>query len=223
MKGLILKDIYGVKFQIIGAAAVMVLPSLMLMMAGGGMAVDESVPVGISLLIYGIVNYTSITLCSSFTVNTLGYDERSGWIKMQRAMPLTGGKIIGAKFAAMGLVLAAFTLISLVLNVIAARLFHIPLEPMLALPLCMCMVQTTALSPTIALGYRFGAKATSAAYICLMIVLAAAMIALVFAVFMGDIGITQLRIICYAGIPALTAAVVAVSWLTGKRAVTVDI
>ncbi len=49
------------------------------------------------------------------------------------------------------------------------------------------------------------------------------MIAVVFMLFMGDIGITALRIISYAGLPALTAAVVAVSWVTGKRTVNVDI
>lgn len=201
----------------------MLLPSLMLMLMGGGMAVDESVPAEISVLIYGIVNYISITLCTSFTVNTLGYDERSGWIKTQRAMPVTGGQIIGAKFAAMGLVLVLFTLISLILNIIAALLFGIPLEPMLALPLCMCMVQAITLSPTIALGYRFGARATSAAYILLMIVTAVAMIFLTFAVFMGDIGAAALRIICYAGVPVLTAVVITISRLAGKKAVSVDI
>ncbi|MDE7362810.1 MAG: ABC-2 transporter permease [Oscillospiraceae bacterium] len=225
MKGLVLKDIFGVRFQIIGAMALMLLPSLMLILGGGGMIVDEeaNVPIEIPVLLYGIVNYISITLCSSFLVNTLGFDERSGWSKIQRTMPLTGGKIIGAKFAAMGLVLVLLTLMSLMVNVICAVLFGIPFEPMIALPLCMCMVQAMALSPTFTLGYRFGAKATTSAYICFMVVLAAAMTVLVFMVFMGDIGTTALRVIGYAGIPALTAAVVAVSWVTGKKAVMVDI
>lgn len=225
MKGLVLKDIFGVRFQMLGAVAVMLFPSFMLMIAGGGMAMDKetNVPAEISVLIYGIVNYISITLCSSFLVNTLGYDERSGWSKMQRTMPVSGGGIIGAKFVSMGLVLAALTAISLVINVINALLFGIPLEPMIAMPLCMCMVQAIALSPTFTLGYRFGAKSTSAAYIGFMVLLAAAMIAVVFMLFMGDIGTTALRIISYAVLPAVTAAVVAVSWITGKKAVMADI
>ena len=225
MKGLVLKDIFGVRFQIFGAFALVLFPSLVLTLGGGGMAVDEgaSVPIGISVLLYGLVNYISITLCSSFLVNTLGFDERSGWTKMQRTMPLTGGKIIGAKFIAMGLVLVLLTAVSLIVNIFCAVIFGIPFEPMIALPLCMCMVQTTALSPTFTLGYRFGAKATSAAYICIMVALAAVMIALVFMIFAGDIDETALRVIAYAGLPALTAAVVAASWFTGKRAVMVDI
>lgn len=224
MKGLVLKDIFGVRFQILGAVAVMLLPLLMLILSGGAMAVDEETNVPAEIyVIYGIVNYISITLCSSFLVNTLGFDERSGWSKIQRTMPLSGGKIIGAKFLSMGLVLAALTSLSLIINVINALLFKIPLEPMITMPLCMCMVQAIALSPTFTLGYRFGAKTTSAAYIGFMVLLAAAMIAVVFMLFMGDIGITALRIISYAGLPALTAAVVAVSWVTGKRTVNVDI
>lgn len=225
MKGLVLKDIFGVRFQILGAMAIMLYPSVLIFLAGGGMLVDEetNVPLEIPVIMYGIVNYVSITICSSFLLNTLGFDERSGWTKIQRTMPLTGGKIIGAKFLTMGLVLAVLTLISLILNVISALLFGVPLEPMITMPLCMCMVQTITLSPTFTLGYRFGAKATSAAYICIMVTLAAAMTAIVFMVFMGDIGTTMLRVIGYAIMPALTAAVVAVSWVTGKRAVMVDI
>lgn len=225
MKGLVLKDIFGVRFQIIGAMAIMLYPSIMLFLAGGGMLVDEetNIPLEVPVMIYGLVNYVSITICSSFLLNTLGFDERSGWSKMQRTMPLTGGKIIGAKFLTMGLVLALLTLISLILNVISSLLFGVPLEPMIAMPLCMCMVQTIALSPTFALGYRFGARATTAAYICIMVVLAAAMIWILFLIFAGDIGETALRVIGYAGLPAITAAVVAVSWVTGKKAVMVDI
>ncbi len=224
MKGLVLKDLFCVRFQVLGALALMLFPSLMLILMGGGMSTNERADLTeISVLLYGIVNYVSITLCSSFFVNTLGYDERSGWSKIQRTMPLSGGKIIGAKFLSMGLVLAALTSLSLIINVINALLFKIPLEPMITMPLCMCMVQAIALSPTFTLGYRFGAKTTSAAYIGFMVLLVAAMIAVVFMLFMGDIGITALRIISYAGLPALTAAVVAVSWVTGKRTVNVDI
>ncbi len=224
MKGLVLKDLYGVRFQIFGALAIMLLPTAMLMLMGGGMAVEEAIPpVEISVFVYGFANYISITLCSSFMVNTLGYDERSGWSKMQRTMPLTGGKIVGAKFSAMGVVLGLLTLMSLVMNAVLAVIFGIPLEPMLALPLCMCMVQAIALLPTFTLGYCFGAKSTTAVYIGFMVLLAAAMIWLTFMIFMGDIGTAALRIICYAGLPALTAAVVAASWVMGKRAVNVDI
>lgn len=217
MKGLVLKDLYGVKFQITGAFLIMLLP-IVIMIFGERNSV-LGVGTGIALMPNGLLNYIVITTCSSFLLNTLDFDERSGWSKMQRGMPLSGGKIIGAKFLTMGLVLAALTLIFLAVNVVGVFVHGLPIEPAVALPLCLCMVQTIALSPTFALGYRFGSKATTAAYIGIEIVLAAAMICLLFPIFCGDIGVTALRVIAYAGLPAFTAAVVAVSWITGKKAV----
>lgn len=215
MKGLILKDLYGVKFQIIGAFLLMLLP-IVITVFGERTGFTES----IELMPNGLLNYVVITTCSSFLLNTLDFDERSGWSKMQRGMPLSGGKIIGAKFCIMGLVLAALTLIFLAANVIGVFVHGLPIEPAVTMPLCLCMVQTMALSPTFALGYRLGSKATTAAYIGIEAVLAALMILLLFLIFGGYIGGTAIRIICYAVLPALTAAVVAVSWITGKKAVT---
>lgn len=215
MKGLILKDLYGVKFQIIGAFLIMLLP-IVITTFGERTGVTES----IELMLNGLLNYVVITTCSSFLLNTLDFDERSGWSKMQRGMPLSGGKIIGAKFCIMGLVLAALTLIFLAANVIGVFVHGLPIEPVVAMPLCLCMVQTMALSPTFAFGYRFGSKATTAAYIGIEIVLAALMILLLLLIFGGYIGAAVIRIICYAALPALTAAVVAMSWITGKKAVT---
>lgn len=215
MKGLILKDLYGVKFQIICAFLIMLLP--IVMMTFGDM---REMGAGMVSILNGLLNYVVITTCSSFLLNTLDFDERSGWSKMQRGMPLSGGKIIGAKFLTMGLVLAALTLIFLAANVVGVFVHGLPIEAAVTMPLCLCMVQTMALSPTFALGYRFGYKATTAAYIGFEVILAAAMIWLLFMIFGGDIGGTALGIICYAALPALTAAVIAVSWITGKKAVT---
>lgn len=215
MKGLVLKDLYGVKFQIFGAFLIMLLPIVIMVFgerpAVGGMS-------GIAFLPNGLLNYVVITTCSSFLLNTLGFDERSGRSKMQLTMPLSGGKIIGAKFITMGLVLAALTLIFLAANVFGVFVHGLPPEPAVAVPICLCMVQAMALSPTFALGYRFGARTTSAAYIGFVAALAAALIWLLLMIFGGDIGIAALRIIAYVGLPVLTAAVIAVSWVTGKRA-----
>lgn len=215
MKGLVLKDLYGVKFQIFGAFLIMLLP-IVIMVFGERPAVGSMS--GIAFLPNGLLNYVVITTCSSFLLNTLGFDERSGWAKTQRTMPLSGGKIIGAKFITMGLVLAALTLIFLAANVFGVFVHGLPPEPAVAVPVCLCMVQAMALSPTFALGYRFGARTTSAAYIGFVVALAAALIWLLLMIFGGDIGIAALRIIAYVGLPVLTAAVIAVSWVTGKRA-----
>ncbi|MDE6728810.1 MAG: hypothetical protein K2J80_12880, partial [Oscillospiraceae bacterium] len=71
MKGLVLKDIYSVKFQILGLLAIMLLPNIMLMLSGGNMGGEESGVLGdfLSVLVYGMMNYISVTLCSSFLLN----------------------------------------------------------------------------------------------------------------------------------------------------------
>ena len=211
MKGLVLKDLYGVKFQITCAFLIMLLPIVITTFGErtGGMSIIPN----------GLLNYFVITTCSSFLLNTLDFDERSGWSKMQRGMPLSGGKIIGAKVLTMDFVLAALTLVFLAANVIGVYVHGLPIEPAVAIPLCLCMVQTMALSPAFALGYRFGSKATTAAYIGIETVLAAAMIWLLFLIFAGSIGAAALRVIAYAVIPALAAGVIAASRITGKKAV----
>lgn len=228
MKGLILKDVYGCRFQIIGAFALMLLPMLISFFMGGGLLVSNNetpdpTKMVVGMIAYGALNYMSIVICSSFYLNTLSYDETSGWSKMQRAMPLTGGQIIGGKFLSAAAVVGSLTLISMGFDAFSAWVFETPLEPMLAMPLCIGLAQMITLLPTIVLGYRFGAKSVTWVYFVIMIVIASGIIALTAAFFVGDISADVLRIAAYAVFPVLAAAVLIVCFITGKKAVTVDI
>lgn len=228
MKGLILKDVYGCRFQIAGAFALMFLPMLIAFFMGGGLFVSNNensdpTKVVVGMISYGVLNYMSIVICSSFYLNTLGYDEMSGWSKMQRAMPLTGGQIIGGKIIGAAAVVGSLTLISMGFDVFSAWVFEIPIEPMLAMPLCIGLTQMITLLPTIVLGYRFGAKSVTWVYFVIMIVIAAGIIALTAAFFVGDISADVLRIAAYVVFPVLAAAVIIACFITGKKAVTVDI
>lgn len=221
MKGLILKDVYGCRFQIAGGFAVMLYPMLLTLIGGGPAVVGDMGP--LNVVLYGMINYMSIVVSSSFFLNTLNYDEASSWNKMQRVMPLTGRQIVGGKFLAAGAIVGLLTLISLAFNAVSAALFNMPAEPMLTMPLCIALSELMTLLPSIVLGYRFGAKSVTWIYFVILIVIAAGIIALTLAFFTGDITPNALRIIAYAGVPALTAAVAAASWIGGKRAVDVDI
>ncbi len=227
MKGLILKDIYGCRFQIIGGFAIMLFPMIMLSLGGGGMAVageeNNYVQSIVGIVVYGMINYMSIVICSSFYLNTLSYDEKSGWNKIQRAMPLTGGQIIGGKFLGVGAVVGTLTLISLAFNLLSAAVYGMPFEPMIAMPLCLGLLETMTLLPVIVLGYRFGAKSVTWLYYIVMGIIAAGIIALPTAFFNGNLSVAALRGIAYIGIPALFAVVFIVCYVTGKKAVTVDI
>ncbi len=227
MKGLILKDIYGCRFQIICGFAIMLYPMILMSLAGGGMAVAEGengfVQSIVGVVVYGMVNYMSIVICSSFYLNTLSYDEKSGWTKMQRAMPLTGGQIIGGKFLGVAAIVGTLTLISLAFNLLSAAVYGMPFEPMIAMPLCIGFLETMTLLPTIVLGYRFGAKSVTWVYFIVIGIIAAGTIALITAFLVGDVTAAAMRIVSYGGIPALFAVVFIVCCVTGKKAVTVDI
>lgn len=225
MKGLILKDVYGCRFQIIGGFALMIFPMMIMALSGGAMfGVGESEGMKtISVVMYGMLNYISIVVSSSFFLNTLTYDEASGWTKMQRAMPLTGRQIICGKFLAAGAVIGLLTAVSLAFNAVSAALYGMPFEPMIAMPLCVGLAELVTMLPVIVLGYRFGAKSVTWIYFAILIAVALGSIVLIMAFFMGDITENALRAVAYAGIPALTAAVTAVCCATGKKAVMVDI
>lgn len=228
MKGLILKDLYGCRFQIIGGFAIMLLPMLITMLFGEGIVIDHSkdpdpMQLMIGIILFGMVNYMSIVVCSSFYLNTLSYDEKSGWTKMQRAMPLTGGQIIGAKFIGTGVAVGSMTLISLVFNIFCAVDSRLPLEPMIAMPLCIGLAEFITLLPAVVMGYRFGAKSITWVYFVIMAILASVIILFTAMSFIGDITAGQMRIAAYGVLPALTAVVTVVCYFTGKKAVTVDI
>lgn len=223
MKGLVLKDIYSVKFQLFGGLAIMLLPNFMLMISGGNMGEESEMNSFLSVAIYGMMNYISITLCSSFLLNTLEFDEKSGWAKMQRAMPLSDGQIIGGKLIAMAIVLGILTALSLICNLTGVIFFELPAEPLIALPFIAGFLQTITLSLCFMAGYRFSSKLTMLTYILTELVVAACMIFFVIEIVKESVSETAVRIIAYAAIPVLTAAVTAISFISGKKAVMRDI
>lgn len=227
MKGLILKDLYGCRFQIIGALLIMMLPMLMFGLIGGGIATNNSpenrLPDIVSFLLFGTANYVSIVICSSFFLNTLKYDEVCGWTKLQRTMPLSGGQIVGGKIIGAALIVGILTIMSVGFNALCAFVFVIGYEPMIMIPVSLGLLEFVIMLPTIVLGYKFGSRAVNLMYIALLVVFSAGAI-VVTAMFMSnDIGVSAMRVIVYAVLPVLTAAVTIICVKMGKKAVMVDI
>lgn len=222
LKGLILKDIYSVKFQILGGVALMFLPNVLMMLGGGGMAEDDFGGFG-SVIVYGLLNYITITMCSSFMLNTLEFDEKSGWAKMQRTMPVTEGQIIAGKYLAMGAVLGILTGLSLLCNLFGVIVFEAAAEPLISLPAIMALLQLITLSVCFVLGYRFGSKVTLILYIGVELVVLVGAFLVIVGFIKENISAVALRIIAYGGLPALTSVVIAVCYNSGKKAVERDI
>lgn len=222
MKGLILKDIYSVRLQMVGGVALLLLPNLLMFIAGNNIPLDDFNGL-VGAIIYGVMNYITITLSSSFLLNTLELDEKSGWAKMQRTMPVTDGQIIMAKLLAMGEVLGILTGLSLFFNIFGTILFKVNAESLIALPIAMSLMQTIIMSVCFVFGYRFGSKITIIVYIGVELVVLAGAIMILVGFINKNISTAALRGIAYGGLPALTAAVIAVCHNAGKKAVTRDI
>lgn len=224
MKGLVLKDIYSVRFQIFGGIAIMLIPNFMLMVSGGNFGDDQGMmDVRLNIFVYGMLNYIIVSICSSFMLNTVEFDEKSGWAKMQCAMPVTGGQIFAGKLIAMGVVLGILTGLSLICNVFGAIVFGLPAEPLVTMPFIMALLQAATLSVCFAQGYRFGTRSTLFVYIAEELVIAAGAVLLLLGIIREQIPTVMLRVIAYGVIPAVAAAVIVLCCKLGKKAVMKDI
>lgn len=221
MKGLILKDIYSIRSQLAKAILIMFMPSAIMWVAGGGMSVGAQSAA--ALIVYGLMNYLSITIFTSFSLNTLSYDINSGWVKMERTCPVSGGGIIMGKLIVTLIVIGVITAVSLLFNLISVLLFEMKPEFMIAIPLCCACLQVIALSPSFPLAMKIGVKYTEVIYLGFEIILACGIGLFAFAAFGGNLPAALIRVLVYAGLPALAVVTFVLSYQTGKKQCLADI
>lgn len=218
MKGLVLKDLYSVRFQVIVGILIMLIPNIVLSLGGAAMDITngDAASKMLSALLFAMINYVNICLFSSFVLNTLSTDINSGWAKIELTFPVSGSRIIGAKLIASGLVVALLTLFSLVFNVLFTLMFGMDFEIMIALPICIGLYQMTLLAPLFPIAKRIGVKFTEAMYIFAQVI----MLALAVFLFIKVVdNILLLRIVFYCGLPLLALVSFVLSFLFGKSAV----
>lgn len=227
MKGLILKDLYSVRFQIFGGLLILLLPNSLTWLAMFG---DNSEELGGEIfgvnmwtVAYALVNYITVIVCSSMMLNTINDDAKSGWTKFQRTTSLSIGQIVGAKIAANGIVVGGLCVISIAFNMVGAAAADIPLETLFTLPLVFACLQMITLSAATALGYRYGSVGTTLGYLGAVLVIAGGIIAALYAYLSGGITIEALRLIAYAGAPVLSAVLTAALFFLGKKAAARDV
>lgn len=218
MKGLILKDIYTIRFQLIISVVLMLVPNL----ADSFLAADsisESGDIGLILAIFlfGAANFICICLFSSFILNTLNDDINSGWGKLVRTMPVTSGQVIGAKFAASAIIVGITSAISLISNIVGIIAQGLPAEPLIMLPVCLAMFQMAVLCPVFPLAMKLGTSSTTLIYVCtLVILLSGAIAGLCLSLASGN-SLVLLRVIFYGGLPVLAAGSMILSYRAGLR------
>lgn len=228
MKGLILKDVYNVRLQMFLGMAILMFPYILMLIAGMFDSSEDNIineeifgiNGGVVILIF--LSYVSITMNSSFMLNTILDDKRSGWAKFQRTMPVSSAKIIGAKIAANGVITGGLALLVIAVNMIGFFTLDLPIETLIAAPLVFGCLQMITLSVATVSGYRFGSAGTIVSYLAGVLVIATAVIVLLYNLLSGTLGVTAFRVICYAVVPALAIGVIAVCCNLGKKAVERD-
>ncbi|MGN0678521.1 MAG: ABC-2 transporter permease [Oscillospiraceae bacterium] len=218
LKGLILKDLYSIRFNLVMALLISLFPNMILTFAGGGMFVGSPDYIKVvSVIPYGMLNYLAITTFSSFVLNTLDSDKDCGWAKLVRSMPVSGGEIIGAKLISTYIVIGILTLVSLAFNSLGIILFGMDVELMIVLPICMGLLQVITLSPTFMLANRIGTKYTTVIYLTMVVLIACVTVVVMVTGLCGDVSATFLRITFYIGLPIIATAVAALSYSVGKK------
>lgn len=204
--------------------ALMLLPSVAIAITGGNIGDNEpgAMTEFIAVVVYSMMNYMTITLFSGFIMNTVGDDERTGWAKVQRAMPVSAGQIMGGKLIAMALVVGILTGLTLIVNITGIIFYDLPAEPMLAIPFIVALMQVITLSLCLMLGYRISTKVMTPAFLITEVIIAAGVIVMIVQAVKGEISIAAVRVIAYAVIPLLAAAAFVVSYTIGRKAVMKD-
>lgn len=218
LKGLILKDIYSVKFQIFASILLFLFPNFLLFCftirysEGTG----EPGPEWFLTLIYAVISFSSIIIGSSFFINTVSEDVSCGWCKIAGTMPLTVRMICGSKILSSFFILALLTFLSLLMSLFGVFMGVGNAEILIAAPICTMFLQMTALSPVFPFALRFGSKTATPFYLCFLIVIAAILAAA--AIASVKCGVWEaLRTVFYGGIPAATVLSVFLSLRLSKK------
>lgn len=227
MKGLILKDLYTIRTQIIVGAIICLYPAVLFHLGLANMIAEMGNPNGEPLLsfITLLISYCFIVPFSSFLLNTMKSDYECGWLKIQRTMPLNAGEAIGSKLICTGIVIGCFALLALIVNVIC--LIRAPgvfiTEILIAGPICIGLLQVTAVAPCFPLGMKIGVKKTDGLYLTFVILTAIILVIFGFAAFSNEIPVPTIRIICYGVLPAAAALVTFISYMAGKNQIVRDL
>ncbi len=233
MKGLILKDLYTIRLQIIVGSIICLYPAVIFNLGLTNLLSDismtDSVMSDLERLMLSfvtlLISYIFIVPFSSFLLNTMKSDYESGWLKIQRTMPLNAGEAIGSKLICTGIVIGFFTLFALILNVIL--LIREPetfiAEIAIAGPICIGLLQVIAIAPCFPLGMTLGVKKTDGLYLTFVILTGIILVIFGFAAFSNDISTSVIRIICYGVLPVAAALTVFISYKAGKNQIAKDL
>ncbi|MBQ8195502.1 MAG: ABC-2 transporter permease [Oscillospiraceae bacterium] len=225
MKGLVIKELYCTRFQLILALLLALPMNLLLLLAGGGMMAEF---LGTTMEImayvpYGITNFVTVSCFSSLILNTLKDDVSTGWATMQLTMPMSKSTIVSSKLLGCTVLVLILMLICYIQNVGALLLFGGSAEIMLMMPLVFGLMSLTSLYAAYPLALRFGTKLTDMLSALLIIAMTIVLTVVIFIIGDNGIPVYALRLVFYVAIPALTALSAFISHKTAQKLLVVNI
>ncbi len=204
MKGLIIKDIYSVRFQVIMAVLIMLPPNLMALLIGSDDLAQDYRQVMV-IFMYGVLNLVNICLFSSFVLNTVSSDVNSGWSKIVRTFPVSQRTIVGAKLTSSCIIIGLLVLISMAINTTGIITLSAPAEPMLAMPLCMGLLEAAILCPVFPTAMKHGTKISTVLYILAEVLTIGISTAVIATALSSEHSAAVLRAVFYVGTPLIAA------------------
>lgn len=203
MKGLMIKDWYITRTQLILSLCIFLLPNIMLIGYSLSYNPLEDESGGLfPTLVSAFISVVSILGCSSFMINTVNEDITSGWIKYALTSSVSERKICLAKM--LNCVILVFVLagISMMFGIFSAVKCGGIWEIIIAAPICTAFLQIAALCPVFPLAIRFGARKASGFYIAFLVIIVFIILTAACMV-NGMVFLTGLRVIFYVGVPLL--------------------
>ncbi len=217
MKGLILKDLYSIRFVLICSALMMLLPSTLMLILTNSDDPDVNIFASdMGFIAYGILNYVTISVFSSLALSTMSSDVACGWDKYQRTMPVSAKEIILGKQISGYIVIAILTAFSLLFNM-SGLFFGVSIELLIMIPVCMGIYQTIILTPAFPLSLKINIKTANYIYLGVMMLGASLMCLVTTAAMTSAVPQVALRFTLYAGLPIASVVVGIICCKSGEK------
>lgn len=218
MKGLVLKDMYSIRFVVIASLLMSLFPSFLLIMfditadAEGG----DFVRTVVSYLVFGIVNYITLMLFPSCGVSSIALDKKCGFDRYQATMPVTPAQLMAGKQISSGIVVGIFVLLCIGVNLTGLQ-YGLSPEVLIVMPVSIGLLELASVQVSLYVVLRFGERILSLVQLVIMIA-GAGFLCLIFLLMekVQHMDIV-LRIVCYGVMPLLAAAAIVFFGRAGRK------
>lgn len=206
LKGLILKNLYSLRFTLILVGALQAFHYFFMVLALVGMTEgffrDNEAPE--LYMVISAFDFVFILLFSSFALNPVAEDKKSGWEEFSLTLPVKNDSAFYAQLVAAGVNTLINILIAIVANLLFAAITGSSnFEILLIIPFVSGLLELSAISYFLMLGKKFTFHVAEILYVAILILIAAAAIVLAVLLLSSVLSAEVIRIIGYCAAAAV--------------------